>query len=201
MPPHRPHLQPIRVAALITGPALVAAGFAVLFLGGSQLSVVLSGVALWGIGIAATVVIYQQAILLTGRRAPETATSIGVLLAQTGFAAGSTVGGATITVLGVAAIPLVALAFVIGSLVIATTLRPLIRASNQEDASDEVGRMGTPSEVAKAMASHVIGGADPNGPATRWVSGHREGVRWRTAGCGRSRSPWCGSVDVVVLEG
>jgi hypothetical protein len=63
------------------------------------------------------------AILLTGRRAPETAASIGVLLAQAGFAAGATVGGVTITVLRVAAIPLVALAFATGSIIIATTLR------------------------------------------------------------------------------
>jgi predicted MFS family arabinose efflux permease len=84
-------------------------------------------VALWGIGIAGTIVIYQQAILLTGRKAPETATSIGVLLAQAGFAA----GGATITILGVNTIPLIALAFVITSLIIATTLQPLIKARNQ----------------------------------------------------------------------
>ena len=120
-------------AALIAAPSAVAAGFAVLFLGGSQLVVVLIGVGVWGIGIAATVVIYQQAILLTGRKAPETATSIGVLLAQAGFAAGATVGGGTITILGVTAVPLVALAFVIGSLTIATTLRPVIKASSHED--------------------------------------------------------------------
>ena len=115
------------ISALIAAPSAVAAGFTVLFLGGSQLVVVLIGVALWGIGIAATIVICQQALLQTGRKAPETATSIGVLLAQAGFAAGATVGGGTITVLGVAAVPLVALAFVIGSLIIACTLRTVIK--------------------------------------------------------------------------
>jgi len=114
-------------AGLVAGPSVVAVGFLTLFLGGSQLVVVLIGVALWGIGIAGTIVVYQQAILLTGHKAPETATSIGVLLAQAGFAVGATVGGVTITALGVNTIPLVALAFVVGSLVIASTLRPVIR--------------------------------------------------------------------------
>jgi len=119
-------------AALVAAPSLVAAGFAILFLVGSNLVVVLIAIALWGIGLAATVVIYQQTILLTGRKAPETATSIGVLLAQAGFAAGSTVGGATITFLGVAAIPLVALAFVIGSIIIATSLRRIINQASED---------------------------------------------------------------------
>ena len=119
-------------AALVAAPSLVAAGFAILFLVGSDLVVVLIAIALWGIGLAATVVIYQQTILLTGRKAPETATSIGVLLAQAGFAAGSTVGGATITFLGVAAIPLVALAFVIGSIIIATSLRRIINQASED---------------------------------------------------------------------
>lgn len=57
------------------------------------------------------------------RRSPQTATSIGVLLAQAGFAAGATVGGVTLDSFGVATIPLVGLAFVVGSIIIATTLR------------------------------------------------------------------------------
>ncbi|MFJ8965864.1 hypothetical protein ACIRG5_41395 [Lentzea sp. NPDC102401] len=47
-----------------------------LFLGGSNLIVALAGVGLWGVGPAGAVVVYWQAILLTGSRAPETATSI-----------------------------------------------------------------------------------------------------------------------------
>ena len=114
-------------AALLATPVTVAAGFVLLFLGGADLIIALTGVALWGIGLAATIVVYQQAILLTGARAPETATSIGVLLAQTGFAAGATIGGLSITAFGIATIPLVALVFVIGSIIIATTLRPVLR--------------------------------------------------------------------------
>ena len=116
-------------AALLAAPITVAVGFTVLFLSGGNLATVLLAVALWGLGIAAAVVVYQQAILLTGRRAPETATSIGVLLAQAGFAAGATVGGVTLDSFGVATIPLVGLAFVVGSIIIATTLRNTIRNS------------------------------------------------------------------------
>ncbi len=111
----------------MAAPITVAVGFAVLFLSGGNLFIVLIAVALWGLGIAAAVVVYQQAILLTGRRAPETATSIGVLLAQAGFAAGATVGGLALDSFGVATIPLAAIAFVVGSIIIATTLRSTIR--------------------------------------------------------------------------
>jgi predicted MFS family arabinose efflux permease len=114
-------------AALLSAPVTVAVGFVVLFFSGGNLAVVLIAVALWGLGVAAAVVVYQQAILLTGRRAPETATSIGVLLAQAGFAVGATVGGVTLDSFGVATIPLVALAFVVGSIIIATTLRNTMR--------------------------------------------------------------------------
>jgi predicted MFS family arabinose efflux permease len=114
-------------AALLAAPIAVATGFVVLFASGGNLIIALTGIALWGIGIAAAVVVYQQAILLTGARAPETATSIGVLLAQAGFAAGATVGGLSINVLGVAALPLVALAFATGSITIAATLRPVLQ--------------------------------------------------------------------------
>ncbi|WAM19080.1 MFS transporter [Rhodococcus sp. JS3073] len=117
------------ITALIAAPMIVASAFAVLALGGNALPVVLASIAIWGVGFSGTVLIYQRAILITGRRAPETATSIGVLLAQGGFAAGAAIGGVTIEVLGVATIPVVALVFVLGTIVIATTLRPAIRSA------------------------------------------------------------------------
>ena len=120
-------------AALLSAPVTVAVGFVVLFFSGGNLAVVLIAVALWGLGVAAAVVVYQQAVLLTGRRAPETATSIGVLLAQAGFAVGATVGGVTLDSFGVATIPLVALAFVVGSIIIATTLRNTMRNAPAQD--------------------------------------------------------------------
>ena len=111
---------------LIAAPMIVAVGSIVLWLSDGNLVLALSGVALWGIGIAAAVVVYQQAILLIGARAPETATSIGVVLAQAGFAAGATVGGLSIEILGIRTIPVVALMFVVASIIIATTLGPAI---------------------------------------------------------------------------
>lgn len=123
-------------AALVTAPVTVAAGIVVLFAGAGNVIVALTGVALWGVGLAAAVVVYQQAILLTGARAPERATSIGVLLAQAGFAAGATVGGLSINAFGIEALPLIALVFVIASIAIATTLRPVLRRVADQDAGD-----------------------------------------------------------------
>ena len=112
--------------ALLLAPSLVVLGFIVLASAGGAVGVILAGTTLWGAGVAATVVAYQQALLLTGARAPETATSIGVLLAQAGFAVGATIGGVTIETIGIRAIPLVAPAFVLVSIVIALTLLPTI---------------------------------------------------------------------------
>lgn len=113
-------------AALLVAPVLVALGFVVLLLGGEHLVAALAGVLLWGVGVSAVVVVYQKALLLTGARAPESATSIGVLLAQSGFAAGATIGGITLSTVGLRAVPLVALLFVLASILIAVTLRPAI---------------------------------------------------------------------------
>ena len=148
--------------ALLAAPVTVAAGFVVLFLGGANLIIALTAVALWGTGLAATIVVYQQAILLTGSRAPETATSIGVLLAQTGFAAGATIGGLSINAFGIAAIPLVALVFVIGSIIIATTLRPVLRrvqtrAPDQSQAATASGRTAPVLTARQAPARPAAG--------------------------------------------
>jgi predicted MFS family arabinose efflux permease len=131
-------------ASLVVAPITVAVGFAVLFFSGGNLIIVLIAVALWGLGTAAAVVVYQQAILLAGRRAPETATSIGVLLAQAGFAAGATVGGVTLDSFGVAAIPLAASAFVVGSIIIATTLRNTIRNATSQAPGTGISLPQTP---------------------------------------------------------
>jgi predicted MFS family arabinose efflux permease len=117
--------------ALIVAPSLVVLGFIVLAAGGGAVGLILVGTTLWGAGVAATVVVYQQALLVTGARAPETATSIGVLLAQAGFAVGATIGGLTIETIGLRAIPLVAPAFALLALVLALTLLPTVRRSEQ----------------------------------------------------------------------
>ncbi|KQQ08754.1 MFS transporter [Rathayibacter sp. Leaf296] len=117
--------------ALIIAPAIVVLGFTALAAAGGAVWIILAGTTFWGAGVAATVVVHQQALLLTGARAPETATSIGVLLAQGGFAAGATVGGITIDTIGIGALPIVASASVLLSLVLAGTLAPTIRRAER----------------------------------------------------------------------
>lgn len=73
--------------------------------------------------------VYQQALLIAGEKAPETATSFGVVLAQAGFAAGASIGGLTINLVGIAAIPVVAVIFVLGSAAIAISLRQVAHAT------------------------------------------------------------------------
>jgi len=116
--------------AMLVAPGAVAAGLLVVVAASDNVPVLLAGVLIWGAGLAATVVVYQQGLLIVGARAPETATSVGVLLAQVGFAAGATVGGITIDVAGVQSIPVVALVFVAASLTLALTLRPTLRHAN-----------------------------------------------------------------------
>lgn len=120
--------------ALLAAPIVVALGLVVLFLGGAHLVLALAGVLVWGVGVSAVIVVHQKALLLTGARAPESATSTGVLLAQSGFAAGATVGGSTISTVGMRAVPLAALAFVLAAIAIAISLRSVITHA-QEDAS------------------------------------------------------------------
>lgn len=119
--------------ALLVAPLTVALGLVVFLLGGDVIGVVLAGVLLWGSGVAAVVVVYQQGLLLTGARAPETATSIGVLLTQVGFAVGASVGGLTIETAGIRAVPIVALVFVAASIAIAWTLKPTIERAQREE--------------------------------------------------------------------
>jgi predicted MFS family arabinose efflux permease len=67
-----------------------------------------------------------------------------VLLAQAGFAAGATVGGVTLDSFGVAAIPLAASAFVVGSIIIATTLRNTIRNATSQAPGTGISLPQTP---------------------------------------------------------
>lgn len=130
--------------ALVAAPATVAIGFGIVAVGGASLTVALAGVGVWGIGVAASVVVYQQALLITGRRAPETATSVGVVLTQAGFAAGATIGGVAIETIGIASIPVVALVFVAAAVVIALTLRPTVKQAESEQAAETVQAAATP---------------------------------------------------------
>jgi predicted MFS family arabinose efflux permease len=119
------------VAGLLAGPVCVLIPFAMFALSGGALAVDLVAIAVWGAGFCGTVVAYQHAILVVGRRAPETATSIGVLLAQSGFAIGANAGGVAVDLLGIAAIPLVAAVFVLGAIALAATLGRTVRTAER----------------------------------------------------------------------
>jgi predicted MFS family arabinose efflux permease len=119
-------------AALVAAPAAVAIALGLLATGVSALPVVLAAIAIWGIGFSGTILIAQQTILLLGRRAPETSMSIGILLAQVGFAVGATIGGLAITYFGITTIPLVAVVFVLGAVALALSLRSTVRRAGQD---------------------------------------------------------------------
>ncbi|MFW6186457.1 MAG: MFS transporter [Actinomycetota bacterium] len=131
-------------AALIAAPAVVAVAFAVLALHSPALPVVLGAITLWGIGFSATVMVYQQALLQVGQKAPETATSIGVLLSQIGFAIGATLGGVVVETLGVTALPIVAATVALATIALATTLRPTIEKARAKAQADAAARTATP---------------------------------------------------------
>jgi predicted MFS family arabinose efflux permease len=119
-------------AALVVAPAAVVVALGVLATGTSSLPVVLVAMAIWGIGFSGTILVAQQTILLLGRRAPETSMSIGILLAQVGFALGATIGGLAVTYLSITTIPLVAIVFVLGAVAVAISLRSRVNQSVQD---------------------------------------------------------------------
>ncbi|MFL4480392.1 MFS transporter [Paeniglutamicibacter sp. ORCA_105] len=119
-------------AALVVAPAAVVVALGILATGTGSLPVVLAAVAVWGVGFSGTILISQQTILLLGRRAPETSMSIGILLAQVGFALGATIGGLAVTYLGIATIPLVAVLFVLGAVAVAFSLRSSVLGAGRE---------------------------------------------------------------------
>lgn len=117
-------------AALYTGmlgaPMLMLIGFlglAVLPLGVVSALVLLWA---WGLGYAAALLFNQQALLLVGRGAPDTVTSVSVVVLQLGIALGAVLGGFTVDALGVAQLPLTGLFFTAGSIVLLIGLRPYL---------------------------------------------------------------------------
>lgn len=122
--------------ALVVAPAAVVVALGMLATGTSSLPVVLTAMAIWGVGFSGTILIAQQTILLLGRRAPETSMSIGILLAQAGFALGATIGGLAVTYLGITTIPFVAIIFVLGAVAVALSLRSTVNSSGQGRETD-----------------------------------------------------------------
>lgn len=124
-------------AALVVAPSAVAVALGVIATGVNSLPVVLILIALWGFGFSGTILIAQQTILLLGRRAPETAMSVGILLAQLGFALGATIGGLVVTYLGIGIIPLVAVIFVLGAVGLAVSLRGVVHRAQVDQTREQ----------------------------------------------------------------
>lgn len=123
--------------ALVVAPSAVAVALGVIATGVSSLPAVAALIALWGFGFSGTILISQQTLLLLGRRAPETAMSVGILLAQLGFALGATVGGLVVSYLGLDLIPVVAVVFVLAAVITAVSLRGVVhRAERDRDHAD-----------------------------------------------------------------
>ncbi|WP_026554446.1 MFS transporter [Arthrobacter sp. 35W] len=123
-------------AALVVAPSAVVVALGVLATRTNSLLLVLVAMAIWGIGFSGTILVAQQTILLLGRRAPETSMSIGILLAQVGFALGATIGGLVVIYWGITTIPIVAVVFVLGAVAVAISLRRRVNQSTQEQTNE-----------------------------------------------------------------
>lgn len=102
-----------RTVALVAMPVGMAVAYVLLTMGIGALPVVLAVLALWGLAFSGSVLVYQDALLLAGHRAPEAAMSIGVVLTQGGMAVGAALGGVVVGSIGVALTPLIGLASII----------------------------------------------------------------------------------------
>lgn len=117
------------LAGLLVSPALIIVAFTVLAIVPLSTPLVVVVLVVWGAGFAAAVLFNQQAVLVAGQRAPETVTSISVLVMQFGIALGATVGGVAVSTWGVAATPVTGLVFVTASAALLVRMRPALRAS------------------------------------------------------------------------
>lgn len=117
------------LAGLLVSPALIVVAFGVLAIAPLSTSLVVAVLITWGAGFAAAVLFNQQAVLVAGQRAPETVTSVSVLVMQFGIALGATVGGVAVAAWSVSATPLTGLVFVAASAVLLVGMRPALRVS------------------------------------------------------------------------
>ncbi|RFC77529.1 MFS transporter [Streptomyces sp. AcE210] len=120
------------LVGLITAPVLIFVALALLLVAPPTLPVVFVLLVVWGMGFSGTVLLYQQAVLVTGRRAPETVTSISVLVSQLGIALGASAGGVTVSTLGLGTLPVIGLVFVAAALLLLPGLRPALRQAREE---------------------------------------------------------------------
>lgn len=115
-------------AGLLVGPILMLTGFLGLTLLPPNLVVAIVLLGIWGIGYAAAAVFNQQVILVVGHEAPDTVTSVSVVVIQLGIAAGAALGGITVDTLGVAWVPLTGAIFAAASAALLIGLRSFLPA-------------------------------------------------------------------------
>lgn len=119
------------IAGLIGSPVLIAVAFIALLVAPSSIPIIVVILVVWGMGFSGTVLLYQQAVLATGRRAPETVTSISVVLSQLGIALGATAGGIGVEVFGVRWLPLIGLIFAAVALLFLPGLGRILRGETR----------------------------------------------------------------------
>lgn len=127
------------IGALIAMPSIMGVALIAMAFGITNIGVVLALLAVWGIGFAGVVLVYQQSLLHVGYRAPETVTSIGVVLCQAGMAAGAALGGVVVSAAGVTAVPLIGVAAVVVALLLLIGFGAVIRRATaaQRESPDE----------------------------------------------------------------
>ncbi len=125
--------------ALIAMPSIMAVALIAMAFRITDLGAILALLAVWGVGFAGVVLAYQQSLLHVGHRAPETVTSIGVVLCQAGMAAGAALGGIVVAAAGVTAIPMLGVAAVAAALLLLIGVGAVIRraSAQQETTHDE----------------------------------------------------------------
>lgn len=123
------------ITGLVASPLLIVLAFIALLVAPSSVPVIFVILVIWGMGFSGTVLLYQQAVLATGRRAPETVTSISVVLSQLGIALGATAGGIGVEVFGVQWLPLIGLVFAAIALLLLPGLGRILRAASPAKAS------------------------------------------------------------------
>lgn len=106
----------------LAAPALMLVGFLGMLVLPLGLTVALILLSAWGIGSAAATVFNQQVILVVGRDAPDTVTSVSVVITQLGIALGAALGGLTVDTIGVPWVPLTGIIFAAGSIALLINL-------------------------------------------------------------------------------
>lgn len=114
------------MAGLVCAPALMAVAFVMLVVAPLNLPLLIVVLVLWGGGFAAAVLYNQESVLVAGRAAADTATSISVLVIQFGIALGAIAGGLTLDIFGVGFIPLTGLVFVLLSVILLLGMRRVL---------------------------------------------------------------------------